>query len=369
LGFYSIYLLRPPPPITFHHSVARQRFSPLHLFSPSTPVPSYRSLIFSLSEPPSAAILSLFSDFRLLTNLALRQALQESVTSRRALSRFVRDQAHLLHVNGSHSLSALQIALGLVAGHRRRLRLPGPPPRVPYLRRPFLRADDSTFHFDPVSGKLRLSLRRAEWASVTAVVSEYHRRVLADPTLTIKQLHLTSDRMILILEKAVPAPYAPTALLALDTNEGSLDGVTVGSEGTVPARLDFSEIPTLQHRHMERRRRLARRKATDRRLRRVLLGREGRREHDRVRSRLHVLSKQLVTVAAEHSAAVALEDLSKLPRRTRGAGGGLPGPVGASRAGREASSTDRSPTRRSLPGSRCSGSTPTSLHAPARNVA
>jgi hypothetical protein len=283
-------------------------------------VPADRSLTFALSEPPSPELLSLFSDFRLLTNLALRQAIQESVTSRKSLSRFARDQALLLHVNGSHSRCALHIALALVAGHRRRLRQPGPSPRVPYVRRPFLRADDSTFHFDATSGKLRLPLRRGEWASSTAEVSDYHRRVLADPTLTVKQLHLTSDRMVLILEKAVPAPYAPTSLLALDTNEGSLDGVTVGSEGTRPTRVDFSEIPILQRRHMERRRRLARRKATDRRLRRVLLGREGRREHDRVRSRLHVLSKRMVEVAAEHSAAIALEDLSKLPRRNRGRG-------------------------------------------------
>jgi predicted RNA-binding Zn-ribbon protein involved in translation (DUF1610 family) len=130
------------------------------------------------------------------------------------------------------------------------------------------------------------------------VVSDYHRRALADTTLTVHQLHLTSERLILILEKAVPKPYAPSSLLSLDTNEGSLDGATVGAEGTRPARVDYSEIPILQRRHMERRRRLARRKATDRRLRRVLLGREGRREHDRVRSRLHVLSKRMVAVAA-----------------------------------------------------------------------
>jgi hypothetical protein len=79
-------------------------------------VPAYRALSFSLCDPATPELLSLFSDFRLLTNLAVRRALQLSTTSRHSLSRYVRDNALALRVNGAHSLCSLQIALGLVAG-------------------------------------------------------------------------------------------------------------------------------------------------------------------------------------------------------------------------------------------------------------
>jgi putative transposase len=48
-----------------------------------------------------------------------------------------------------------------------------------------------------------------------------------------------------------------------------------------------------------------------------LLAREGRRERNRVRSRLHVISRTLVETAASRRAAIALEDLTRLstPRR------------------------------------------------------
>ena len=49
------------------------------------------------------------------------------------------------------------------------------------------RADDSTFHFDPSTGRLRLSLLRAEWVSLQLQASEFHRRNLADPNLRVKR--------------------------------------------------------------------------------------------------------------------------------------------------------------------------------------
>jgi IS605 OrfB family transposase len=276
-------------------------------------VPAYRALVFRLREPPPSALLALFSDFRLLTNLALRRSLELSITSRQSLSRYVGDQALALRVNGSHSICAPEIALSLAAGHRRRMRESTHPAKVPFVRRPFLRADDKTVHFDPVSGKLRLSLRRTEWTSVHLVVSDYHRRCLADPSVRLKQVHLTPDRAGFVLEKTLPTPFTPASLLALDTNEGSLDGVTVGPSGVTPVRVDFREIPLIQHRYFARRRRLAQKKAHDRRVRRGLLNDAGRRERNRVLSRPHALTRRLIEVAARHRAGLAFEDLSKMP--------------------------------------------------------
>jgi len=287
-------------------------------------MPIVRALVFPLSAAPPfplspssettlpGSIRSLLYEFRLLTNQCLRQALLINKTSRGALSRFARDRADEAHVNGKIGLQAADIALAIAAGHRRRLRQ-GLHPRIPYVRTPFLRAPTPAFHFNPESGKLRVSLRRCEWASLTVPVSNYHRRVLATPGLRVKQLHLGLRRLVLIYEKEAPDPYAPTSLVVLDTNESSLDGVRVDEEGAQLVRVSFPELRAIQGRHFSRRRFLGHKKAHDRRVARRLLRREGWRERHRVRSRLHYLTRQLIERSARDHSALALEDLSRLP--------------------------------------------------------
>src|ERR1700690_4143493 len=191
------------------------------------------------------------------------------------------------------------------------------PSRPPYVRRPFVRADDASFHLDPIPQRVRISLRSGVWTSFGIRLSSYHRAVLATPGLRPKQLHIAADRVVLYYEKPAPEPYAPRSILGLDANERSLDGVCVTSRATRAVTVPFPEISVLQQRHVDRRRRIARKKAHDRRVGRRLLNREGRRERHRVLDRLHVLTKNLVEVVRKHRAALALEDFAKLARTHR----------------------------------------------------
>jgi hypothetical protein len=143
-------------------------------------VPIHRGLRFSLAAPLPPPLLSLLADYRLLTNEVLRQALLTGSTAKGSLSRFARDRASVHRLNGQHAVVVAEIALSIAAGHRRRLK-EGRAPRVPYIRRRFLRADDSTFHFDPLSGKIRLSMRNGEWCSFSIQTSPYHRAALSAP--------------------------------------------------------------------------------------------------------------------------------------------------------------------------------------------
>jgi IS605 OrfB family transposase len=253
---------------------------------------------------------------RLLLNETLRETLLQGWTSRAKISRFARDRAVVHRINGSHAVVLAGMAANLLTARRTRVRR-GLPVRPPFVRRLFLRVDDATFHLDQATGRVRVSLRYGEWTSFAAALSPYHHSVLSIPGTRVKQLHLTPDHAVLILERPAPAPFAPTCLLALDTNEASLDGVVVSPKGTHAVRVPFAEIPVVQARHFARRRFLGRTKATDRRVGRRLLRREGRREHRRINSRLHRISKQLVETAAQHGAAIALEDLARMsvPRR------------------------------------------------------
>jgi len=273
-------------------------------------VPARRSLVCSLSQPLSPPVLALLADFRLMVNRGVREALEKGLTAQGLLTKFSQGLARELRVHGAHARTAMDTALSLDAGHRRRLRK-GSRTHVPYVRTPFLVADDATFHLTPDTGHLRLSLRNGEWAGLDLRLSDWHRSVLAAGR--VKQLRLNAHRAVLVLEKDAPEPYSPRAILALDTNERSLDGVLLEPELAAPVVVPYPDVGTIQHRHFARRRKIARKKAHDRRVGRKLLGREGRRERRRIVQRLHLLTKMLVAEARDRGAALALEDLH-LPR-------------------------------------------------------
>ena len=276
----------------------------------------YRALVTPLASPLPISILALLSDYRVLTNEILRESLRTGHTSIGSLDRFARDRALHHRLTCDHAVAAASIALSLARTHRRRLRQ-GKTSTPPWIRQAFLRTGTKTFHLDRETGLVRLSLRRCVWASFTLELSSYHRTRLCAPNVVLKQLHLTERSAVLIFETPIPDLYRPSALIALDTNERSLDGVTVSRSALTPARVRFEEISVIQHRHFERRRQLGKKKATDRRVARRLLSREGRRERNRVRARIHNLTRKLVEVAARYRAALVLEDLSGLsaPRR------------------------------------------------------
>ncbi|MFZ1023191.1 MAG: hypothetical protein WAN87_03560, partial [Thermoplasmata archaeon] len=138
---------------------------------------SRRGLVFSLQEPLPTGLLSLLSDFRLLVNQCLREALATGATARGSLSRFASAQAHEARLNVDFGLQAAKIALSLAKSHRRRVRR-GIASKVPYVRTAFARAPSRCFHFNIDSGKMRLSLRYGEWTSFHVVPSLFHHECI-----------------------------------------------------------------------------------------------------------------------------------------------------------------------------------------------
>jgi len=245
-------------------------------------------------------------DFRLMVNRGIRHALENNLTSKGSMVKFGQSLAKEYHVNGAHSQTALGVALSLAKGHRRRLRK-GKESKVPYVFKPFLRADDVTFHITLETGHLRLSLRNGEWSSLDVKLSRYHLGFIGHGR--IKQLVLNGTKAVLVVEKQVPERYEPMSILALDTNERSLDGVSLTLEGAVPVSVPYPDVSVVQHRHFVRRRKLNKKKANDRRVWRRLASKEGRRERNRVSQRLHLISKGLVELAVQERAAIVLEEL------------------------------------------------------------
>jgi len=268
-----------------------------------------RTLSFPVGELP-APLLGLLAEFRLIVNRSVRVALREDIRSRSRLSK-----AAYAGISAEHAVykqyipSAFEVALGALKVYRRRVRK-GKQSSIPFLRRLMLKAENQSYRLDRETGRLRVPIRGTEGVQLQLPMSEWHRSFLRDPSWKLGSLTVVPGKVLLAVRKETPRPYELTSVVALDTNEDSLDGAIASGDVARLVTVSFSGVRRVQMTHFRRRRYLARRKAHDRRVRRRLLRRDGRRESYRVRQRLHRVSKPLVASAKERQAAIVLEDLT-----------------------------------------------------------
>jgi len=276
---------------------------------------AYRALVFPVrwEAPPLDWLLV---EFRLLVNKSIRIALRENIRSRVRLARVayqVLSREHAVHKQ--YIPSAFDVALATLKAHRRRVKK-GRRSSIPYMRKLMLKAENQSFWLDRESGRLRIPIRGTEGVQLHLPLSEWHRSFLRDPKWGLGSLTVVPGRIVLVVRKEAPKAYVAEGAIALDTNEDSLDGVVASGETVVPTTLPFCGVRRVQETHFRRRRRLAKKKAHDRRVARYLLAREGRRERNRVSQRIHRVSKALVIGAKAARSAIVLEDL-----KLHGAGG------------------------------------------------
>ena len=275
----------------------------------------HRALVFPVRWD-APALDWLLCEFRLLVNESIRIALREDIQSRARLARAAYEVLSRGHaVYKQYIPSAFEVALTVLKAHRRRLRRKKRS-SVPYMRKLILKAENQSYRLDRETGRLGIPVRGTEGVQLQLPVSKWHRSYLSDPSWTLGSLSLVPGKVIFVVRKEAPRTYNPEGAIALDTNEDSLDGVVASDENMVSTSLAFGGVRRIQQTHFRRRRRLASKKAHDRRVLRRLLNREGQRERHRVRQRLHLASKRLVQFAKNGKSAIVLEDL-----RLHGSGG------------------------------------------------
>ncbi len=268
-----------------------------------------RSLFFPAAELP-APLLEVLAEFRLIVNKSIRIALRRGICSRFRLTR----EAYTVlsaetTIHKRYIPCAFEVALGILKAHRRRVRK-GKDTATPYVRRLFLKAENQSYWLDRESGRLRIPLRGTQGVQLTLPLSEWHRSMLSDSSWALGSLTVTPERIIVTVRKAAPTAYDPVAAIALDSNEDSLDGVEAAGTWARLVTMPLGGVREVQAMHFRRRRRLAKKKAHDRRVKRQLLAHEGKREHNRVTQRLHRVSRALIRAAKKATAAVVLENLA-----------------------------------------------------------
>jgi len=267
-------------------------------------------VVFRLGDELPSEARFLLEDFRLAVNNAVRTGLQARVTSRYALTKLTYNDFRQEHpkMYAKHLVSAFEVAGSVLKNHRRLVRK-GNAGHVPYVRRLFMKAENQAYKLDRVNGVVDLPIRAGCHVMLKLVLSNYHRDYLNDPSYSLGSLTVFPDRVIIAFRKGAPKPYAPESALSLDTNERSLDGVFAKDNDVKTVKAEFPDIAMIQQRHHERRKRLQKKKAHDRRALRKLCRREGKREHHRIEYRLHQVANAVLSFAESRKSAIVLEDL------------------------------------------------------------
>jgi len=270
------------------------------------------------SDLPSDAKL-LLEDFRLAVNNSIRAGLQARVTSRNALVRIAYKDFREQHprMYAQHLVSAFEVAGNVLKNHRRSVRK-GVTCRIPYVKRLLMKAENQAYKLDRRSGVIDLPIRAGYHVELRLVVSQYHRKYLDDMTLSLGSLTVLPNRIIVAFRRDAPKPFVPESVLSLDTNERSLDGVFVEGDAARAVKADFPEVAIIQQLHHDRRKRLQKKKAYDRRISRNLCRREGTRERHRIDYRLHEVANSVLRFAEERRSVIVLEDLKGMkPKRSK----------------------------------------------------
>jgi len=278
-----------------------------------------KGVVFYLeSDLPSEAKF-LLEDFRLAVNEAIRAGLQARVASRNALTKLAYEDFRREHprMYSQHLVSAFEVAGSALKNHRKRFRK-GVTGRIPFVKRLMMKAENQAYKLDRKSGIIDLPIRAGCHVELRLIVGRYHQKYLDDMSLSLGSLTVLPDRVIVAFRKDAPKPFVPESALSLDTNERSLDGVFIEGDGAKAIKAGFPDIAIIQLRHHDRRKRLQKKKAHDRRTSKRLCRREGAREHRRIDYRLHRVANSVLKFAEERKSAIVLEDLKGMrPKRSK----------------------------------------------------
>jgi putative transposase len=262
----------------------------------------------------SEELSSLFEEFRLMCNDAIRIALNESPRSRFRLIELAYPRLKEYGLHTHYILSACEVAYSVYKDKKRT--------STPYVRRPFIKLDNQTYTLNHMV--LRIPTRPRHFIYLTLRASNYHFSFVDDPTLKRGSITLNGSMLAIAFSKET-AEVEPRGRMGIDVNERN---ITWADSSGIVRKEDTSAVAELKEQYRALRAKIAQRTSKDRRIRRGLLSKYGRRERDRTTQAIHQVTRRIVEGATANGEAIVMERLKgirKLYRRGNGQGASFRG--------------------------------------------
>lgn len=245
----------------------------------------------------SAELASIFEDFRLMCNDAIRIAVQERPKSRFTLieQAYTRLKGYGLHTH--YILSACEVAYAAFRNKKRK--------SVPYIVQPFIKLDNQSYQLNHLL--LRIPASPRNFIFLTLEGSDYHASFIDDPSLKKGSVTIT-DRSVSVVFSRESEQFEPLGCMGIDANERN---ITVSATNGFERKFEeLGEVVEIKERYRESRAKISRVTRQDRRVVAALLAKYGRREKNRTIQRLHIISKEIVKYASEHKLGIKMEKLT-----------------------------------------------------------
>ncbi|MDA4127569.1 MAG: transposase [Thaumarchaeota archaeon] len=252
-------------------------------------IKAVKSVKFSYTPTPMTR--ELLEAFRDMVNDAIRICLDEGIKGRLKLRDRIYKEFRLRYrVVSCFPFSVAEVAWSIVKKHRRWH-------RKPFAKRLMMKMDAQNYALN--YSILSLPFRKGERVFIPLRFGDYQRSFLMDPTLKRGSVTMTDNCIFIAFSKEIPTIKSESRV-GIDLNEKS----AVLSDGT---RFNLSEVARLHTEYGVRRSDFHGRHSNDRRLRQKFAS--SRREKERVKQVLNVVSKQIVEKAVKNREAIILEKL------------------------------------------------------------
>lgn len=250
-------------------------------------VKSVKAVRFGYRPTPETR--ELLETFRMMVNHAI--CLEEKVEGRLKLrDRIYREFQERYGVVSAYPYSIAEVAWSIVKKHRRWH-------RKPVASRLMLKMDSANYSLS--YGILNLPNQKGKRILIPLQYGDWQRSFLMDTTLKRGSVTMTDFTIVIAFSKEMEA-IEPLRKVGIDLNEKSL----VCSDGT---RYDLSKVARLHTEYGVRRNAFYARHPNDRRLKQKFAS--SRRERERIKQTLNVISKRVVENAVKSREAIVLERL------------------------------------------------------------
>ncbi|MDV3277452.1 MAG: transposase [Nitrososphaerales archaeon] len=245
---------------------------------------------------------SLFEDFRLMCNDALRIALKherehdgEKVGSRFELIELAYPRLREYGLHTHYVLSACEVAFSAYRNKDRKSN--------PCVKRAFLKLDNQSYLLNHLI--LRIPNKPRQFIYLTLQASDYQLSFIDDQTLKRGSITITAHTISIAFSKEI-AEIEPLGNVGIDVNERNVTASdTLGNTKVY----DTSEVAEVKEVYRVIRARIGRKTRQDNRVGQKLYAKYGRRERNRTTQAIHRVSKAIVQHAKEDKLGIVMEKL------------------------------------------------------------
>ncbi len=258
---------------------------------------------------PTAEILHLLDEFRLMVNDSIRIGFKENFTSLKALSSRAYGQLNGYDAMSYYKLCAISAASGILRNYRKAVRK-GERPNLPYARKPRL---TTCYGFRIKNGKLFLPMKPG-WSVAVPLATHTLETISGHDARSVT---LTPSKLCISFVKDVEK-VTPLGFIGIDRN---LNNVTIAGTDSEVQQIDLTEATKVKSLYRSVKSKLNR---NDARIRRIISQRYGLKESAKVQQILHHASKLIVQEAKRKQHGIVMEHLTGIRRIYRRGNGQSP---------------------------------------------